>query len=120
MVGWDKKPSKQEILTIFCYGKDTTILKELISEAIDFAQEKDSSLTNIYQVHRWGIGWEKCQSKRPRTLDSVVLDSNIADEIIKDVEKFMASGEWYIGKGVPYRRGYLLYGPPGTGKTSFV
>jgi mitochondrial chaperone BCS1 len=71
-------------------------------------------------VHRWGIGWEKCQSKRPRTLDSVVLDSNIANEIIEDIDKFLNSGDWYISKGVPYRRGYLLYGPPGTGKTSFV
>jgi chaperone BCS1 len=32
----------------------------------------------------------------------------------------MDSSEWYMSKGVPYRRGYLLYGPPGTGKTSFV
>jgi chaperone BCS1 len=49
-----------------------------------------------------------------------VLDSNIADIIIQDIDKFLNSGEWYINKGVPYRRGYLLYGPPGTGKTSFV
>lgn len=48
------------------------------------------------------------------------MDSNIADDIIQDINKFLVSGEWYINKGVPYRRGYLLYGPPGTGKTSFV
>ncbi len=53
-------------------------------------------------------------------MDSVVLDSNIADTIISDIDRFMHSAEWYINKGVPYRRGYLLYGPPGTGKTSFV
>jgi chaperone BCS1 len=40
--------------------------------------------------------------------------------IINDINKFLASAEWYINKGVPYRRGYLLFGPPGTGKTSFV
>lgn len=37
-----------------------------------------------------------------------------------DIEKFQQSAEWYLNKGVPYRRGYLLYGPPGTGKTSFT
>lgn len=79
LTGWDKKPTKQEALTVYTYGKDTTPLKELIQEAIDFAQEKDNSLTNIYQVHRWGHMWEKCQAKRPRTLDSVVLDSNLAE-----------------------------------------
>lgn len=71
-------------------------------------------------MHRWGCGWEKCNQKRPRTLESVILDTNIAEKIIEDISKFLVSGEWYISKGVPYRRGYLLYGPPGTGKTSFV
>jgi chaperone BCS1 len=40
--------------------------------------------------------------------------------IVEDIERFLKSGDWYVSKGVPYRRGYLLYGPPGTGKTSFV
>lgn len=40
--------------------------------------------------------------------------------IIEDIRKFLQSGDWYVSKGVPFRRGYLLYGPPGTGKTSFV
>ncbi len=44
----------------------------------------------------------------------------MAPKIIADIKNFMVSGEWYLSKGVPYRRGYLLYGPPGTGKTSFV
>jgi len=33
---------------------------------------------------------------------------------------FLQSEEWYIEKGIPFRRGYLLHGPPGTGKTSFT
>lgn len=50
----------------------------------------------------------------------MILDSNIAETVIADINRFLASGDWYQSKGVPYRRGYLLYGPPGTGKTSFV
>jgi chaperone BCS1 len=64
--------------------------------------------------------WDECQQKKPRPLNSVVLDSNIAETVVNDIKRFMDSSEWYISKGVPYRRGYLLYGPPGTGKTSFV
>jgi hypothetical protein len=44
-----------------CQGKDTQPIKNLIEEAIDHATEKDSSLVNIYQTHRWGGSWEKCQ-----------------------------------------------------------
>ena len=120
MTGWERKPTKQEVLYIMCSGQNTQPLKDLIQEAIELSQEKDTSLVNIYQVHRWGGIWEKCQQKKPRALNSVILDSNITDTIIADINKFLVSGEWYSSKGVPYRRGYLLYGPPGTGKTSFV
>lgn len=59
-------------------------------------------------------------TKSARPLDSVVLDTDIAETLVKDIQSFQDSGEWYMNKGVPYRRGYLLFGPPGTGKTSFV
>lgn len=49
-----------------------------------------------------------------------MLDEDICGRLKEDIKKFQSSGEWYMSKGVPYRRGYLLYGPPGTGKTSFV
>lgn len=62
----------------------------------------------------------KCQQKEPRKIESVILDSDIANTIVKDIRQFLESGDWYTSKGVPYRRGYLLYGPPGTGKTSFT
>ena len=77
-------------------------------------------MLKIYQTHRWGDMWEECQQKKPRALNSVVLDSTVAEDVIADMKKFMESSEWYQSKGVPYRRGYLLYGPPGTGKTSFT
>lgn len=77
-------------------------------------------MIGIYEQHRWGIGWTKVQSKKPRALESVVLDDNLKDLIIADIKKFQDTAQWYIDKGVPYRRGYLLYGPPGTGKTSFT
>ena len=71
-------------------------------------------------MHRWGDMWDECQQKKPRPINSVILDSNITETVIEDIKRFNNSSEWYINKGVPYRRGYLLYGPPGTGKTSFV
>ena len=64
--------------------------------------------------------WVKVMTKKARTLDSVVLDTDISETLKKDITTFQESAEWYQSKGVPYRRGYLLYGPPGTGKTSFV
>lgn len=95
-------------------------MRALVQDALEFSQEKESNLLKIYQMHRWGDMWEECQQKRPRQLESVILDSNVAESVIADMKRFMESSEWYTSKGVPYRRGYLLYGPPGTGKTSFT
>ena len=118
--GWDLTPSKMEQLSIYVYGNDKRYLRELVNDAIEYCEEKDSSQTVIYQVHKWGGRWVKCQQKEPRKLESVILDSDIALRVVDDIRNFLQSGEWYTSKGVPYRRGYLLYGPPGTGKTSFV
>lgn len=49
-----------------CYGQDTSVFKQLIDDAIEYSMEKDDKNTNIYEVHRWGLGWEKVHAKRPR------------------------------------------------------
>ena len=59
-------------------------------------------------------------AKKPRPLESVILDGSNAQMLMDDMKKFKESAAWYINKGVPFRRGYMLYGPPGTGKTSFT
>jgi chaperone BCS1 len=77
-------------------------------------------LLSIYELHHWGLGFTKVASKRPRSIESVILDQDISEQVMNDMKQFQQSAEWYKSKGVPYRRGYLLYGPPGTGKTSFI
>ena len=57
--------------------------------------------------------------KRPRPVETVVLDHDLSKDLVEDARKFLASSKWYTDLGIPYRRGYLLYGPPGCGKTSF-
>ena len=58
--------------------------------------------------------------RRKRPLNSVILDKGILEDLIHDVEHFLSHPNWYIDRGIPYRRGYLLYGPPGSGKTSAI
>lgn len=43
-----------------------------------------------------------------------------AESMVKEIERWRTSEEWYKNRGIPWRRGWLLYGPPGTGKTSIV
>jgi chaperone BCS1 len=72
-------------------------------------------------VHRAGQGYWMEQMKRlPRPLDSVILANGLMDDLLEDSKTFLARREWYVQRGIPYRRGYLLHGPPGTGKSSAV
>ena len=43
-----------------------------------------------------------------------------ADHLLEDCREFLATEKWYVERGIPYRRGYLLHGIKGTGKSSLV
>lgn len=120
ITGWERQPTEQEHIDIVTWGTDTAPIKDFIDKCVEHCMEKDTDKIGIYELHRWGLGWTKVQSKRPRPLESVILDKDNAQKLLEDVKHFQNSAEWYISKGIPYRRGYLLYGPPGTGKTSFT
>jgi mitochondrial chaperone BCS1 len=75
----------------------------------------------IQRYKSWGTEWHPFGKPRlRRPLSSVILDEGIAEEIKNDFVQFKLSRQWYVDRGIPYRRGYLLHGPPGSGKTSFI
>ena len=72
------------------------------------------------QSNSWCGGFELAFNRKPRNAESVILDVDHADSLLKDARAFLNKSEWYNDMGIPYRRGYLLHGPPGCGKTSFA
>lgn len=66
------------------------------------------------------MAWHLLCTKPGRTLDTVFINNEIKDKLIKDIREFFQSKDWYTSKGIPYRRGYLLHGPTGSGKSSLI
>ncbi|KAL3315139.1 mitochondrial chaperone [Cichlidogyrus casuarinus] len=108
-----------ESVTLTTIGRDRKLFSSLLEEARSTALSKEEGWTPVYKAvgHEWRpFGFPR----RKRPLNSVVLARGVAEDLVGDLSDFLDNQEWYIKRGIPYRRGYLLYGPPGCGKSSFI
>lgn len=64
--------------------------------------------------------WNTINKIIVKPLDKIVLKDGVRSGLIKDLDEFERSKDWYISTGISYKRGYIFYGPPGTGKTSLA
>ncbi|POS84404.1 hypothetical protein EPUL_003682 [Erysiphe pulchra] len=108
-----------ETLTLTTLYAHRHIFEEIFFEAHQLQQSENQGRT-ITLVPR-GMDWIPFGvPRRKRPLNSVILDKGIKEKILSDVKEFLERQQWYIDRGIPYRRGYLLYGLPGSGKSSFI
>lgn len=96
LTGWNRTPTEPEELYIVTYGTDTTVLKKFIETAMDFCLDKDKDKISIYELHRWWNGWTKVQMKKPRSIESVILDKDNSQMLCDDIRKFQNSESWYF------------------------
>jgi hypothetical protein len=52
-------------------------------------------------------------------LSNLIFPARVKD-LIQEIELWRRHRAWYLEKGIPWKRGWLLYGPPGTGKTALA
>jgi len=115
---------QKEMLVVFLEGYNNPEgLKEWLEDLLE--RERSEPPKNKFRVYRWNVCqgyWYMESLQKARKLQSVVLPSNLKDDIITDVEQFLdkSTKDWYNKHGIPYKRSYIFYGPPGTGKTSFI
>lgn len=57
---------------------------------------------------------------KERSIDTVILQGNLKESILKTISDFEKNSEWFKQKGINRVLGMLFYGPPGTGKTSII
>lgn len=108
-----------ETITLTTLYAHRHVFEKLFTEAHHLAKRLQEGKTIMYTA--WGVDWRPFgEPKRKRPLDSVVLEQGVKERILEDVQAFLKARTWYLDRGIPYRRGYLLYGPPGTGKSSFI
>lgn len=108
-----------ETLTLTTLYAHRHIFEDIFFEAYQLQQSEQQGKT-VMLVPR-GMDWVPFGvPRRKRPLNSVILDEGVKERILSDVREFLKRQKWYIDRGIPYRRGYLLYGLPGSGKSSFI
>ncbi|QCD81777.1 mitochondrial chaperone BCS1 [Vigna unguiculata] len=64
--------------------------------------------------------WTGINLDHPATFETVAMERDVKEFVVRDLERFVARKEYYRKVGKAWKRGYLLYGPPGTGKSSLI
>lgn len=107
---------KHESFHFRTLGRSQDVLRSLVTEAKSVTVDEDIVAIRVWR-NSW---WSPVRGKIPRPLHTVVLQSGQKQRIVADLTWYLGAREWYMQRGLPYRRGYLFDGPPGTGKTSMI
>lgn len=88
---------------------------DLVEAAIPIENKNE---IGIYSFN--GGSWCQQTVSVKRPIETVITADGIKESIIKDIEIFKTSEEWYRSRGISYKEVTVLTGPPGTGKTSLI
>jgi chaperone BCS1 len=97
--------------------RNRQLILDMVSE---FAYDAPKDKLGIYKYDAGSTQWLRVADANHRHLDTVVVDRNIKNKIIKDIEVFKKSRQWYIDRGLSYKLVIVLHGVPGSGKSSLI
>jgi chaperone BCS1 len=88
-----------ETVTLTTLSRDRNLFNQLLQEARDLAMVNQQGKLVIHTA--WGIEWRPFgQPRQKRPLQSVVLQSGVAEKIEKDIKAFLSRRQWYADRGV--------------------
>ncbi|KXX73993.1 putative mitochondrial chaperone BCS1-B [Madurella mycetomatis] len=114
-------PEGDEPLVIMCLGRSVEPIKRFLETCRDFAdKQREAYITVRISKRSYDESWDTSILRPHRPLETVHFDENVKAALVADIDSYLDPNtrKFYNGRGIPYRRGFLLYGPPGTGKTS--
>lgn len=109
---------REESYTVTLLAHDHGRMLDFLEDIKRFQKKENTNLL-VYTWHSSGY-WHWTGPRRKRELKTVYVPATTLEHLIAIIDDFIASEDWYIERGIPYRLGILIYGPPGTGKTTLA
>ena len=88
-------------------GGSHKIVQELLAEARESWKKAKEQQISVY-ASTIRNEWRLITSRPKRPLKSIILDAGVKENILEDALNFLESKAWYLERGIPFRRGYLL------------
>ena len=112
---YSSAPTGQEPLVVMCLGRSVAPIKRFLTTCRDFAEKQRESFTTIrasYEVYGRQDPWDTTILRPIRSLESVHFDETTKAKLVADIRNYLSPStrQFYIERGIPYRRGYLLHG----------
>lgn len=106
---------KEESYTVTLFGFRQRRIFDFLA-ALDKYRKPGNNRLNVFVWQQSYWRWVGLKRKRP--LSTVYMPTATRNLLLKTIDDFLASEEWYAVRGIPWRLGLSLEGPTGTGKTT--
>lgn len=123
----DGKETKMKINykdIIICSKANLHVIEEYVFDLIKKCTQKMANNLKIYKVHgnskKKVFNWKKYTFKTNKNFNNTIVSEEVNKYLVEDIKKFIDNEEFYMVKGLAFKRGYLLHGEPGCGKTSII
>jgi len=104
------------IVYVSCLGISLNKFNRLIDE-IKIISDTNTKLIVNYNSKEY---WSGTYNIRLRSKNSIILNDKLKETIFNSLEFFYNNSNFYIDRGLNYKKVILLHGPPGTGKSSII
>jgi hypothetical protein len=103
------------LVTLTMFGRNKAIMQQLVDEFCHKFPENKLKLMRFKSNY-----WADYAMLDRRELKTVIIEKTLKQSLVKAIEDFQKSEDWYLSRGLPWKKTFVLHGKPGTGKTSLI